>query len=52
MCLVDIGATHNFIDRHMVERRGLQTKEFLGFGVKVADGVVLGCTKRIPQLNI
>jgi hypothetical protein len=52
MSLVDIGATHNFIDQKLVDRRGLQSEEFVGFGVKVADGVVLSCTWRIPQLSI
>ncbi|XP_059075327.1 uncharacterized protein LOC131875270 [Cryptomeria japonica] len=32
--LVDTGATHNFIDQKLVERRGLQYEEFGGFGVK------------------
>ena len=50
--LVDIGVTHNFIDQKLVERHGLQYEEFGGFEVKVADGAVLGCTKRIPQLSI
>ncbi|XP_059067836.1 uncharacterized protein LOC131858568 [Cryptomeria japonica] len=52
MSLVDTGATHNFIDQKLVERRGLQYEEFGSFGVKVADGAVLGCTKWIPQLSI
>ena len=29
--LVDSGATHNFIDAQMVERRGIQTESFDGF---------------------
>ncbi|XP_059078144.1 uncharacterized protein LOC131876700 [Cryptomeria japonica] len=52
MSLVDTGAMHNFIDQKLVERCGLQYEEFGGFGVKVADGAVLGCTKWIPQLSI
>lgn len=52
MSLVDIGATHNFIDQKLVNRRGLQYEVFVGFGVKVADGAVLGCSRRIPQLSI
>ena len=33
--LVDSGATHNFIDAQMVERRGIQTEGFDGFSVLV-----------------
>lgn len=48
MSLVDTGATHNFIDQKLVDRRGLQYEVFVGFGVKVSDGTILGCTRRIP----
>lgn len=33
--LVDSGATHNFIDAQMVERRGIHTETFEGFSVLV-----------------
>lgn len=52
VCLVDSGATHNFIDEGLVMRRGLQVEEFPGFSVIVADGFSLTCTKVIPQLSI
>jgi hypothetical protein len=35
--LVDVGATHNFIDASLVARRGLHMEEFEGFHVAVAD---------------
>lgn len=52
VCLVDTRATHNFIDQHLVEKCGLQEEDFFGFGVKVVDGAILGCTRMITQLNI
>ena len=33
--LVDSGAMHNFIDAHLVQRRGIQTESFDGFFVLV-----------------
>ena len=50
--LIDGGATHNFIDCTLVERRGLPTEEFEGFTVVVAGGGRMECTKSIPKLNI
>lgn len=39
--LLDTGVMHNFIDARLVERRGIQTNEFEGIRVKVADGYPL-----------
>ena len=50
--LIDGGATHNFIDRTLVERRGLPTKKLEGFIVVVAGGGRMECTRWIPKLNI
>ena len=50
--LIDDGATHNFIDRALVERRGLLMEEFEGFIVVVAGGGCMECTRWIPKLNI
>ena len=36
--LIDGGATHNFIDASLVSIWELQTEEFEGFDVAVADG--------------
>ena len=52
MSLVDTGVMHNFIDQKLVDRRGFQSEEFVGFGVKVANGIILSCTWRIPQCSI
>ena len=48
MSLVNTGATYNFIDQKLVDRHGFQSKEFVGFGVKVEGGVNLSCTWMIP----
>lgn len=50
--LIDGGATHNFIDRKLVERRGLPTEDFEGFIVVVARGRHMECTRWIPKLHI
>ncbi|KAH9292247.1 hypothetical protein KI387_042564, partial [Taxus chinensis] len=52
MVLIDSGATHNFIDASLVERQGLQTKDFEGFNIVVANGEYMRCTRRVPQLSI
>ncbi|KAH9288529.1 hypothetical protein KI387_032646, partial [Taxus chinensis] len=49
--LIDGGATHNFIDKRLVVRLGLQEEEFQGFDMIVADGHSITCTKRIHQLQ-
>ena len=50
--LIDGGATHNFIDRKLVERRGLPIEEFEGFTVVVARGGRMECTRWILKLHI
>jgi hypothetical protein len=50
--LVDGGATHNFIDASLVDRRGLSTEEFEGFHVAVADGYTMTCLHMIPDLEV
>ena len=50
--LVDIGATHNFIDARLVERRDIQTEEFGGIRVRVVDGYVLNCDCKITGLPL
>ncbi|XP_059068585.1 uncharacterized protein LOC131859077 [Cryptomeria japonica] len=46
------GATHNFIDARLLERRNICTKDFEGIRVKVVDGYTLKCEKMIPNLPI
>lgn len=51
-CLVDNGATHNFINEGLVAKRGLQVEDFPGFNVTVADGFSMRCTRVVLQLSI
>lgn len=51
-CLLDTGASHNFISIRMVSKRGLQTVDILEFEVKVAGGEVLSCTEKVSSLQI
>ena len=50
--LIDGGATHNFIDRKLVERRVLPMEYFEGFTVVIAGGGHMECTRWIPKLHI
>jgi hypothetical protein len=50
--LIDGGASHNFIDIAMVERRRLPTVEFEGFLVEVAGDRTIACDRYIPQMNL
>jgi hypothetical protein len=50
--LIDGGASHNFIDGNMVERRGIPTEEFDGFTVVIPGDHQMSCTKWIPKLTI
>jgi hypothetical protein len=50
--LIDGGATHNFIDASLVSRQALQTEEFDGFDVAVADGHIVECLNRVPNLEM
>jgi hypothetical protein len=50
--LIDAGASNNFIDIAMVERRHLPIVEFEGFLVEVARGRTIACDRYIPQMNL
>ena len=50
--LIDIEATHNFVDARLVSKRGLQIDEHAGFRVMVANGDKLLCTRKISNLHI
>ena len=52
MVLVDCGATHNFIDATVVERRNLQGETFNGFTVIIPSNNSMDCTKWIPKLQV
>ena len=49
---LDIGATHNFIDSRLIERRGIQIEQFEGLRVRVADGYILKCDRKITGLPL
>lgn len=44
LVLVDSGATHNFIDAQLVQRRGLTMTEFEGFSILVPGDRILQYT--------
>ena len=50
--LIDGGASHNFIDMAMVERRHIPTVDFAGFLVEVAGGRTMTCDRYIPQMSL
>ena len=50
--LIDGGASHNFIDVAMVERRRIPTTPFEGFLVEVAGGHTMACGRYIPQMSL
>ena len=52
MILVDGGATHNFIDESLVERRKLQAENFDGFTVIIPGNNSMECTKWISKLKV
>ena len=46
--LVDIGASHDFINQQLVERHKIATQNFKGFKVIMGNGTIDQCTKCIP----
>ena len=50
--MLHIAAIHNFIDSRLIERRGIQTEQFEGLGVRVADGYILKCTGKFRGLPL
>ena len=50
--LIYSGATHNFIDAKLVQRRGIHMEEFEGFSVLVPGAMTLQCAKYVPALTI
>jgi hypothetical protein len=50
--LIDGGATHNFIDVALVNRRHISVEDFEGFNVVVADGYTMTCTLSIRGLEV
>jgi hypothetical protein len=50
--LIDSGASHNFIDATMVDRKEIPMEEFEGFTVIIPGGYQMECTRWIPKLKI
>lgn len=46
--LIDNGAAHNFIDEELANWLKLETQDFKGFKVALADGFTTPCTTKIP----
>ena len=49
---MDSGATHNFIDAQMVERRGIHTESFEGFSFLVLGGRTMQCTRYVLGMTV
>jgi hypothetical protein len=50
--LIDGGASHNFIDSSLLQRRHIPTIEFEGFCVEVAGGHTMPCDRYIPGMKL
>ena len=50
--LVDSGATYNFIDTQLVQRRGIHIEHFENFSVLVPGARTMQCAKYVPALTI
>ena len=50
--LIDNGATHNFIDAHLVQRREIPTDTFEGFFVLVLGDRTMKCIHYVPSLSV
>ena len=48
--LVDGGATHNFIDADMVEKRKIQIEPFDGFTIVIPGHNTMQCKTWVPKL--
>jgi hypothetical protein len=49
---IDGGASHNFIDSALLQRRHIPTVEFEGFKVEVAGGSTMPCNRYIPGMKL
>jgi hypothetical protein len=50
--LINGGASHNFIDSTLLQRRHISTVEFEGFKVEVAGGSTMPCNRYIPRMKL
>ena len=49
--LIDSGATQNFIDAHLVQRKEIPTDTFEGFSVLVPGDRKMQCMRYVPSLS-
>jgi hypothetical protein len=52
LVLIDGGASHNFIDSSLLQRRHIPTMEFEGFRVEVARGHTMPCDRYIQGMKL
>ena len=50
--LVDGGASHNFIDSSLEERKGITTEAFEGFSKIILGENTLDCTRYVPHMTL
>ena len=50
--LIDNGATHNFIDAQLVQRRAIPIDAFEGFSVLVLGDRKMQCMHYVPSLSV
>ena len=50
--MIDSGATHNFIDAQLMQRRAIPTDDFEGFSVLVPGDRTMQCMNYVPSLSI
>ena len=50
--LIDSRATQNFIDAHIMQRRGIPTDNFDGFSVLVPGDRTMQCMQYLPSLSV
>lgn len=50
--LIDSGATHNFIDSQLVQRREIPTDSFEGFSILVLVDRTMQCMYYVPSLSV
>jgi hypothetical protein len=50
--LVDGGASHNFIDSSLVERKSIAAESFGGFSVVIPGENTLDCTRYVPRMTL
>jgi hypothetical protein len=50
--LFDGGASHNFIDSSLVERKGIAAESFEEFSVIILRENTLDCTRYVPRMTL